>query len=205
MPYVPMWLKITSFIHVRYNKLTMLRITPYLLSLSLLACGQAKPVPTTKIEVKKSADEDNLLFSLASELIANPSTQAEKDKNTIINYVMDQGIEVESTPSGLYYQMIESGNGDIAKWGDWVSVNYKGYTLDGEVFDTSYKRGKPMEFYIGNMVDGWNEGLELMRPGAKALFLIPSALAYGEKGFPDKIPPYTVLAFELELLTVTQK
>ena len=183
----------------------MLRIKTCLLFLLFLACGQPKPTPTPKIEVKKSTDEDNLLFSLASELIANPSTQAEKDKNTIINYVMDQGIEVQSTPSGLYYQMIESGDGDMAKWGDWVSVNYKGYTLDGQVFDTSYKRGKPMEFYIGNMIAGWNEGLELMRPGAKALFVIPSALAYGEKGFPGKIPPHTVLAFELELLTVTQK
>ena len=177
----------------------------YFLLLFLLACGQPNPTPPTEIEVKKSADEDNLLFSLASELIANPTNQAEKDKNTIINYVMDQGIEVQSTSSGLYYQMIESGQGNLAKWGDWVSVNYKGYTLDGQVFDTSYKRGKPLEFYIGNMVDGWNEGLELMRPGAKALFLIPSGLAYGEKGFPDKIPPHTVLAFELELLTVTQK
>ena len=183
----------------------MPRIIPYFLLLCFMACGDSKPAPPPTIEVKKSADEDNLLFSLASDLIANPTTQAEKDKNIIINYVMDQGIEVQSTSSGLYYQMIESGQGNLAKWGDWVSVNYKGYTLDGQVFDTSYKRGKPLEFYIGNMVDGWNEGLELMRPGAKALFLIPSALAYGEKGFSNKIPPNTVLAFELELLTVTQK
>jgi len=172
--------------------------------LFLTACN-SKPTPQHNIEVQKSANEDQLLFSLASELISNPTTQAEKDKNTIINYVMDQGIEVQATPSGLYYQMIEAGEGTPAKWGDWVKVHYKGYTLDGKVFDTSYKKKKPFEFYIGNMIPGWNEGMELMRPGAKALFLIPSALAYGEKGFGKVIPPNTVLAFEVELLEVEQR
>ncbi len=173
--------------------------------LFVFSCQNSKPTPQHTVEVKKSEDEDNLLFSLAAELIPNPTTQAEKDKNTIINYVMDKGIEVQSTPSGLYYQLIEEGTGDLAKWGDWVTVNYKGYTLDGQVFDSSYKKGKPLEFYIGNMIAGWNEGLELMRPGGKALFVIPSELAYGEKGFGKVIPPHTVLAFELELLGVNQK
>jgi len=172
--------------------------------LFLTACN-SKPVPQHKVEVKKSADEDQLLFSLASELISNPTTQAEKDKNTIINYVMDQGIEVQSSPSGLYYQIIEAGEGEPAKWGDWVKVHYKGYTLDGKVFDSSYKKGKALEFYIGNLTPGWNEGMELMRSGGKALFLIPSALAYGEKGFREIIPPNTVLAFELELLNVDRR
>jgi len=184
----------------------MIRSLCYLGILSvLLACGNSQPIPKHTVEVKKSVDEDNLLFSLASELISNPTTQAEKDKNTIINYVMDQGIEVQTTPSGLYYQLIEQGTGDLAKWGDWVRVNYKGYTLDGQVFDSSYKKGKPLEFYIGNMIAGWNEGLELMRPGGKALFLVPSALGYGEKGFRKVIPPHTVLAFELELVEITKR
>ena len=176
------------------------------LSLLFLAACTSKPTPQHNVAVQKSADEDQLLFSLASELISNPTTQAEKDKNTIINYVMDQGIEVQATPSGLYYQIIETGEGELAKWGDWVTAHYKGYTLDGKVFDTSYKRGKPFEFYIGNMISGWNEGMELLRPGAKALFLIPSALAYGEKGYQKgNILPNTVLAFEVELIKIQQK
>jgi len=168
------------------------------------ACNNSPP-PTNAVIVKKSEDEDNLLFSLAAELIANPKTQAEKDKNKIINYIMDQGIEVEATASGLYYQLIEPGSGTLAKWGDWVTVHYKGYTLDGQVFDSSYKKGKPIEFYIGNMIPGWNEGLELMRSGGKALFVVPSALGYGEKGFGKVIAPNTVLVFEVDLLKVTQK
>ncbi len=166
------------------------------------SCTNAPNSPTPKdtIEVKKSENEDDLLVSLAAELISNPRTQAEKDKNTILNYAMDEGIEVQATSTGLYYQIIEAGTGENAQWGDWVMVNYKGYTLDGKVFDASYKKGKPIEFYVGNMISGWNQGLELMKPGGKALFLIPSALAYGEKGFPGFIKPNTVLAFEVELL-----
>ena len=183
----------------------MHRILSFLLIASLLACTTTPSPPPPKVEVQKSADEDNLLMSLAGELIANPKTQAEKDQNILINYIMDQGIEVKRTPTGLFYQIIEEGQGTKAKWGDWVTVHYKGYTLDGKEFDSSYKRKAPIEFYIGNMIPGWNEGLEFLAPGGKALFLIPSALAYGEKGFPGFIGPNTVLAFEVALIKVEQK
>jgi len=183
-----------------------LRISSFLILLLFicLSCGSPTPPPKDTIEVKKAANEEDLLLAMAGELIANPRTQAEKDKNTIINYMMDEGIELQSTESGLYYQMIEEGTGKLANWGDWVKVNYKGYTLDGKVFDSSYKKGKPIEFYIGNMVPGWNEGLQLMSPGSKAFFIVPSALAYGEKGFRKIIPPNTTLAFEVELLEVRE-
>ncbi len=174
---------------------------------TLFSCQSSAPknAPKDTIEVQKSENEDDLLFSMAGELIANPRTQAEKDKNIIINYMMDEGIELKSTASGLYYQMIEAGEGNNAEWGDWVKVNYKGYTLDGKVFDSSYKKGKPIEFYIGNMIAGWNEGLQLMQPGGKAFFVVPSELAYGEKGFAHIIPPNTTLAFEVELLEAGKK
>lgn len=177
------------------------------LSFLCFSCGNATPknAPKDTIEIKKSENEDDLLFSMAGELIGNPRTQAEKDKNTIINYMMDEGIELKSTESGLYYQMIEEGIGKKAEWGDWVTVNYKGYTLDGKVFDSSYKRGKSIEFYIGNMIAGWNEGLQLMKPGGKAFFVVPSGLAYKEKGLSSIIPPNTTLAFEVELVEAGKK
>lgn len=172
----------------------------------LLSCNTTPSTPPKDtIEVKKSANEDDLLVNLAAALITNPKTQAERDKNKIINYMMDEGIELEQTPSGLYYQIIEEGVGEKATWADWVTVNYKGYTLDGKIFDSSYKKGKPIEFYIGNMISGWNEGLQLMKPTGKALFLVPSNLAYGEKGFKKIIPPNTTLAFEVELLEVRKE
>jgi len=172
-----------------------------------IACGNSTPknAPKNTIKVQKSKNEDDLLFTIAAELIANPRTQAEKDKNTIINYILDKGIELQATPSGLYYQMIEEGTGKNAEWADWVKVNYKGYTLDGKVFDSSYKKGKSMKFYIGNVIAGWNEGLQMMKPGGKAFFVVPSGLAYGEKGFANIIPPNTTLAFEVELLEAGKK
>lgn len=186
-----------------------MKLTRFLYFLPLyflcFACGSSTPAPKDTVEVKKSENEDDLLFSIASELIVDPKTQAEKDKNTIINYILDEGIELKPTDSGLYYQVIEEGAGENAKWGDWVTVNYEGYTLDGKVFDSSYKRGKSIEFYVGNMIAGWNEGLQLMKPGGKAFFVVPSGLAYGEKGYPNLIPPHTTLAFEVELVSITQK
>ena len=184
----------------------LLYLLPF--ALLLLSCGNASPSkqpPKDSIEIKKSANEEDLLLSAASDLVANPRTQAEKDKNSIINYMMDQGIELQSTNSGLYYQIIEEGTGKNVEWGDWVKVHYKGYTLDGKVFDSSYKKGKPIEFYVGNMIAGWNEGLELMKPGGKAFLVVPSGLAYKEKGLLDIIPPNTTLAFEVELLSATKK
>ena len=184
-----------------------INLSLFILSICILcfACGNSAPAPKDTVEVKKSANEDDLLFSIASELIANPRTQAEKDKNTIINYILDEGVELKPTGTGLYHQMIAEGTGKNAEWGDWVTVNYKGYTLDGKVFDSSYKRGKSIEFYIGNMIAGWNEGLQLMKPGGKAFFVVPSELAYGEKGFKSIIPPHTTLAFEVELVEAKKK
>ena len=180
---------------------------PFFLLLFLFSCGESTPknIPQSTIEVKKSENEDDLLVSLAADLISNPRTQTEKDKNIILNYAMDEGIELQSTTTGLYYQMIEKGTGEYAQWGDWVKVNYKGYTLDGKVFDSSYKKGKPIEFYIGNMISGWNEGLQMMKPSGKAFFLVPSTLAYGKKGLPGIILPNTTLAFEVELLEARKK
>ena len=152
-----------------------------------------------------AVEEDEVILQLSSYLIASPQNQAERDQNTITNYAIDKLIPLERTASGLFYHILDTGAGELLQWGDYISAHYKGYFLDGQVFDSSYRRDKPLEFYIGNMVPGWNEGLQLIRPGGKILLLIPSALGYGEKGFPDGkggflVPPNTVLAFEVEVL-----
>jgi FKBP-type peptidyl-prolyl cis-trans isomerase len=144
-------------------------------------------------------------MQLSPYLIGDPSSLAEKEQNTIINYAIDRLIPIKKSDTGLFYQVLEPGEGDFLKWGDYVSAHYKGYFLDGQIFDSSYRRDQPLEFYIGNMVPGWNEGLQLLKPGGKILLLLPSALAYGEKGFPDGkegylVPPNQILAFEVEVL-----
>ncbi len=155
-------------------------------------------------------DEDVLLFRLSSELIPNPELQAHDDHNDIISFAIDHNIDLQMTPSGLFYQILEEGSGNQLDWGDKIAVQYKGYFLDEKLFDTSCRRGKPLEFYIGNMIDGWNEGLQLLKLGAKALFLVPSRLAYGEEGLMDDkerelVPPDKVLLFEVEVVKVLDR
>jgi FKBP-type peptidyl-prolyl cis-trans isomerase FkpA len=84
---------------------------------------------------------------------------------------------------------------------DRVRVNYAGTLIDGTEFDSSYKRGKPAEFPLNGVIKGWTEGLQLMSPGSKYRFFIPSELAYGSREV-STIPPNSTLIFEVELLEV---
>ncbi|MBK7872501.1 MAG: FKBP-type peptidyl-prolyl cis-trans isomerase [Saprospiraceae bacterium] len=169
-----------------------------------LSCQQSKPTEKAAPE-KPVVNEDELVMRLSVDLVAEPQTQWEQERNDIINYAIDNLLDVKATSSGLYYQILAPGQGDSIRWAEQVRVHYRGYFLDGKEFDSSYKRGKPIDFYVGNMIDGWNEGLKMLRPGAKALFIVPSHLGYRDKGLNDAkgqqlVPPNTVLVFELEVL-----
>jgi len=108
--------------------------------------------------------------------------------------------ELVVRPSGLKYKILVQGpEGAKPKRGDHVVCNYKGMLTDGSEFDAS--RGAPAEFRIGQLIEGWNEGLQLMTPGTKALFVVPSELGYGRQGSPPKIPPDATLVFEVELVS----
>ena len=108
---------------------------------------------------------------------------------------------VKTTASGLQYRIIKSGAGKAPKAGDTVTVHYKGQLIDGKVFDSSYERGEPVEFQVGEVIPGWDEALLLMHEGDVWEVAIPSALAYGERAA-GPIPPSSVLVFELELQKV---
>ena len=156
-------------------------------------------------ETQTPVDEDDLILRLSVDLHSEPANQAEKDQNTIINYAIDNLLDLQSTRTGLYYQILREGEGDLVKWGDYIKAHYRGRLLNGKEFDSSYKKGQPMQFYVGNMIDGWNEGLQLIRPGGKALFVVPSGLAYGEEGLVGPsgkilILPNEVLVFEVEVI-----
>lgn len=110
--------------------------------------------------------------------------------------------EVESTESGIQYEVITAGEGDKPGPTDQVTVHYEGALLDGSVFDSSYKRGKEIQFGLNQVIPGWTEGLQLMNPGSKYILYIPYNLAYGEKGYGSDIPPYSTLVFTIELLAV---
>ena len=107
------------------------------------------------------------------------------------------------TSSGLEYIEVEVGTGAQAVAGKTVAVHYTGKFQDGKVFDSSVSRGEPIEFQLGrgNVIQGWDEGIALMKVGGKAQLIIPPALAYGERGA-GVIPPNETLVFDVELVSV---
>ena len=112
---------------------------------------------------------------------------------------------VVTTASGLEYKIITPGKGASPKPTDDVSVQYRGTTLDGKEFDSSYKRGQPATFPVNGVIKGWQEALVLMQPGAKWKLFIPPSLAYDLKSPTPMIPPGSALVFDVELVSVNVK
>ena len=112
-----------------------------------------------------------------------------------------------TTASGLQYKDYSVGKGDKPHAGDRIKVHYTGKLQDGSVFDSSVKRGEPIEFTlgIGQVIRGWDEGLLTMQVGGKRQLVIPPALAYGPQGRPPVIPPNATLIFDVELVAISAK
>lgn len=143
--------------------------------------------------------------------------QLQEDTKIITNYLAEQQITAQTTPSGLFYVVDKPGKGECPKKGSTVKVNYTGKLLDGKVFDTSvestakeYGVHNPQRPYepiafklgIGQVIQGWDEGISLLQKGSKARLFIPSTLAYGKQGAGGLIPANAVLTFEVELVDI---
>ncbi len=111
---------------------------------------------------------------------------------------------VKVTSSGLQYQIIKEGTGEMPKDTNQVTVHYHGTLVNGEVFDSSVDRGQPATFPVNGVIKGWVEGLQLMKVGSKYKFFIPSELAYGASGAGPKIGPNTTLIFDVELISIAK-
>lgn len=141
--------------------------------------------------------------------IANEQKQKMADENAKISAdflaenAKKDGIKV--TASGLQYEVIAEGEGASPKATDVVKVHYEGTLISGQIFDSSIKRGEPVEFPLNQVIPGWTEGVQLMKVGAKYRFFIPSNLAYGEQGAGGMIAPNSALIFEVELLEIKSK
>ena len=109
---------------------------------------------------------------------------------------------VVTLPSGLQYQVLREGNGRKPSATEQVECHYEGTLINGQVFDSSYRRGETATFGLNQVIKGWTEGLQLMQEGAKYRFFIPYNLAYGERGAGQAIPPYAALIFDVELIKV---
>jgi len=120
-------------------------------------------------------------------LAALPATAADGDKVT--------------TSSGLIFESVKDGSGDAPRAIDTVRVHYRGTFPDGREFDSSYSRGKPIEFPLSRVIPCWTEGLQHMKVGGKAKLTCPPATAYGSRGH-GSVPPNATLHFEVELLGI---
>lgn len=132
---------------------------------------------------------------------AEREAAAQKQREELLGELA-QGFE--KTETGLRYKFISKGNGAQAEKGKTVSVHYKGMLADGTVFDSSYKRKEPIEFPLGkgHVIEGWDEGIQLLKEGDQMRFVIPPDLAYGHRGAGGVIPPDATLIFDVELIAV---
>lgn len=121
-----------------------------------------------------------------------------KSDEAIEKYKQEEG--VKTTESGLMYKIIKAGNGAIPAETDIVEVNYEGKLVDGTVFDSSYERKQSIKFPVNGVIKGWTEALKMMPVGSTWELMIPSELAYGERGAGNAIPGNAALIFKVDLL-----
>ena len=132
--------------------------------------------------------------------IENPSTQAEIDRNLILQHAIDHKMDLTKHESGIFYQLTKEGTGEKPNDSSMVKAHYEGTLLDGTKFDSSYDRGQPLQFGLGQVIKGWQVAIPLLSKGGKGIFIIPSQLAYGNRSAGDIIKPNSVLIFDIELV-----
>ncbi|MFW5805353.1 MAG: FKBP-type peptidyl-prolyl cis-trans isomerase [Bacteroidales bacterium] len=152
------------------------------------------------VEMNESNQLIQKFMSQSSEEESKPKIE-EGEKFLAENAKRD---EVKETESGLQYEVLREGDGEKPGPNSKVKVHYEGTLLDGTVFDSSYERGEPIEFPLNGVIKGWQEGLQLMKTGAKYKLYIPYDLGYGEQGAQGAIAPYETLIFEVELLDIVE-
>ena len=141
-----------------------------------------------------------LAFGFATGCIpdpVSPADQLNKDIKKIEDYLTENNLVAQTTASGLHYIIEEPGTGGYPNLNSTVTVKYKGYLLNGNVFDES--GDTPVTFPLANLILGWQEGIPLLQRGGKGKFFIPSALGYGRSGS-GSIPGNSPLIFEIELV-----
>ncbi len=156
--------------------------------------------------VSQVSDEDlNEAFSVVSKKLQEQEQEVAKVAAAEGEVFLAENAkrdEVTVTDSGLQYEVITTGEGEIPTADSTVSVHYHGTFTNGDVFDSSVERGQPAEFPVKGVIAGWTEALQLMTEGSKWKLTIPYNLAYGERGSQGAIPPYAALVFDVELLSI---
>lgn len=141
-----------------------------------------------------------LTIALATTMSLHAESALERGQKFLKENASKEGVKTSST--GLQYKITKEGEGRSPKASDTVVVHYKGTTIDGKEFDSSYKRGEPATFPLNQVIKGWTEGLTYLKEGGKATLYIPSELAYGKRGAGADIGPDETLIFDVELIKI---
>lgn len=139
-----------------------------------------------------------------AEMRAEQEAAMETFKNAQFTFLDENAKEdgVSVTESGLQYKVLTEGDGKCPSATSQVTVHYEGKLINGEIFDSSYRRGETIQFGLNQVIPGWTEGLQLMKEGSTYELYIPYSIGYGERGSGGSIPPYATLIFKVELISV---
>jgi FKBP-type peptidyl-prolyl cis-trans isomerase FklB len=140
-------------------------------------------------------------MSLQDKLKAMLQSKSEEQEKFLQDNAAKEG--VVTLPSGLQYLILKPGDGAKPGPTAMVTVHYEGSLINGTVFDSSYKRGRPATFGVHQVIRGWTEALQLMPVGSKWRLFIPAELGYGSRGAGGSIPPNATLVFDVELLSIS--
>jgi peptidylprolyl isomerase len=158
--------------------------------LAVVGCKQQQETSTPETTQEQTATETHDQGATMKDTMAAPSGIPTVAGDTI------------TTESGLKYIVEKEGDGATPTMGQMVTVHYTGWLMDGTKFDSSFDRGRPAQFPVGRLIQGWNEALMGMKVGERRLLIIPPELGYGRAGSPPRIPPNATLVFDMELLGV---
>jgi len=169
------------------------------------AIQQGDKIKTVEI-VRVGKDAEAFIVSretfgkLVQEAEQKDIEREDAEKKKVQTEIKNRWPNAKELHDGLYMVVVKEGDGGKKpKYGQEVTVNYEGSLMNGKVFDSSYRRG-PTSFRIGEVIEGWNEALQLMTKGEKVTLIIPPELGYGTTGYPGLIPPNAYLIFDVELL-----
>lgn len=144
-------------------------------------------------------------FRIIGSKMMEKEEQRSKQQERIGQLFLEQNAKKDGivvTASGLQYEILTAGSGEVPTAKSKVKTHYHGTLIDGTVFDSSYDRGQPIDFPVGGVIAGWTEALQLMPVGSKWRLYIPHNLAYGPRGAGGSIPPFSALVFDVELLEI---
>lgn len=160
-----------------------------------------------KLEIlRKGKDAESFnapeVFNSAKEKVEKQKAEREAKAKAEFQAILDKVNAAQPTASGLKYYSVADGTGEFPKPTSKVTVHYKGMLMDGTQFDSSYDRGQTISFGLNQVIPGWTEGLQLMKPGGKAYLMIPPNIGYGSQGAGGVIPPNATLIFQVELFKI---